>query len=200
MAKLSELKLVAPPGTRASYSVAGYNLIGRIIEKVTGQTYEQAMASLLFEPLGLSHSFFMRDDVMTRRFAVGHEVGKDKKPVVVRPWRHWRSDNPGGGLAASVADLLSWAKFQLSDGRSLNGTRILPAEMLRRMTEKTVELPGSTLGDAIGIGWFLKDVGGIHTVGHGGSANGQPRRVSHGARAEFRGRFLGERQPERHSL
>ncbi len=53
VAKLAELKLIAPPGTRASYSEAGYNLIGRIIEKVTGLTYEQAVASLLFEPLGL---------------------------------------------------------------------------------------------------------------------------------------------------
>ena len=58
VAKLPESKLIAPPGTRASYSQAGYNLAGRIVEKVTGLTYERAVASLLFEPLGLSHSFF----------------------------------------------------------------------------------------------------------------------------------------------
>ena len=58
VAKLAELKLVAPPGARASYSQAGYNLAGRIVEKVTGLTYERAVASLLLEPLGLSHSFF----------------------------------------------------------------------------------------------------------------------------------------------
>ena len=58
MAKLAELELIAPPGTRASYSQAGYNLAGRIIEKVIGLTYERAVASLVFEPLGLSHSFF----------------------------------------------------------------------------------------------------------------------------------------------
>lgn len=58
VAKLAELKLIAPPGTRASYSQAGFDLIGRIIEKVTGKTYEQAVASLIFKPLELSHSFF----------------------------------------------------------------------------------------------------------------------------------------------
>jgi hypothetical protein len=39
--------------------------------------------------------------------------------------------------------------------------------------EPTAALRGSTLGDAIGIGWFLRDVDGVRTVGHGGSANGQ---------------------------
>ena len=41
------------------------------------------------------------------------------------------------------------------------------------MKEPTVALRGSTLGDAFGIGWFLRDVDGVRTVGHGGSANGQ---------------------------
>ncbi len=41
------------------------------------------------------------------------------------------------------------------------------------MKEPTVELRGSTLGDAFGICWFLRNVDGVRTVGHGGSANGQ---------------------------
>ena len=41
------------------------------------------------------------------------------------------------------------------------------------MKQQTVELRGSTLGDALGISWFLRDVNGVRTVGHGGSANGQ---------------------------
>src|SRR5262249_37343918 len=100
VAKMAESKLIASPGVRASYSQAGYNLLGRIIEKVTGLTYEQAIASLLLEPLGLSHSFFNRDDIMTRRFSVGHNPGDDGKLSVARLWRRWRGDNPGGGLAS----------------------------------------------------------------------------------------------------
>jgi CubicO group peptidase (beta-lactamase class C family) len=47
VAKLAELKEIAPPGARASYSQAGYNLAGRILEKVTGLTYERAVALLV---------------------------------------------------------------------------------------------------------------------------------------------------------
>jgi CubicO group peptidase (beta-lactamase class C family) len=173
VAKLAELKQIAPLGTRVSYSQAGYNLLGRIIEKVTGQTFEQAVASLVFEPLGLSHSFFARDDIMTRRFAVGHNRGEDGTLSIARPWRHSRGDNPGGGLASSVADLLLWARFHLGDGSAASGARVLPTNVLHQMKEPTAELRASTLGDAVGLSWFLRDVDGVRTVGHGGSANGQ---------------------------
>ncbi len=173
VAKMAELEQIAPPSTRASYSQAGYNLIGRIIEKVTDQTFEQAVASLVLEPLGLSHSFFARDDIMTRRFVVGHNPGDDGTLSVARMWRRWRGDNPGGGLASSVADQIRWARFHLDDGRAESGERVLPANILHQMKEPTTELRGSTLGDAIGICWFLRDVDGVRTVGHGGSANGQ---------------------------
>jgi CubicO group peptidase (beta-lactamase class C family) len=172
VAKLPELELVAPPSARASYSQAGYNLAGRILEKATGLTYERAVSSLVLQPLGLSHSFYARDDVMTRRFSVGHNVGADGTPAVARLWRRWRGDNPGGGLASSVDDQLRWARFHLGDSGPA-GDSVLPTGIRRRMQEPTVELRGSALGDSIGICWFLRDVDGVRTVGHGGSANGQ---------------------------
>jgi CubicO group peptidase (beta-lactamase class C family) len=173
VARMAELDLVARPGERASYSQAGYNLAGRLIEKVTGLTFERAVASLVFEPLGLSDSFFARDDVMTRRFAVGHNRDQDGRLSIARLWRRSRGDNPGGGIASSVADQLRWARFHLGGGRAESGARVLPAEVLRGMQQPTVALRASTLGDAIGIGWFLREVDGVATVGHGGSANGQ---------------------------
>ena len=173
VAKLAELELIAQPGARASYSQAGYNLVGRLIEKVTDLTYERAVASLIFEPLGLSHSFFARDDIMTRRFAVGHNRSEDGTLSIARLWRRWRGENPGGGLVSSASDQLRWARFQLGDGRVESGERVLPTEVLQRMKKPTVALRGSSLGDAIGISWFLREVDGVRTVGHGGSANGQ---------------------------
>jgi CubicO group peptidase (beta-lactamase class C family) len=56
-ARMAELDLIGPPGARTSYSQAGDNLAGRIIEQVTGLTSERAVASLVLEPVGLQHSF-----------------------------------------------------------------------------------------------------------------------------------------------
>ena len=172
VAKMSGLALIAPPGVRASYSQAGYNLAGRVIEKVTGLPYEKAVTTLILGPTGLSNTFFDLDDVIIRRFAVGHNRDDDGTLRSARPWKAnpagERGNNPGGGAVSSVSDLLRWARFHLGtpDG-------VLPAEALRRMQEPTVALRGSTLGDAIGVAWFLRDVDGVRTIGHGGSGNGQ---------------------------
>ncbi|MEU9083021.1 hypothetical protein [Streptomyces sp. NPDC048357] len=110
---------------------------------------------------------------MTRRFAVGHNPDRDGMPSVAGMWKGKRCDNPGGGLVSSVADQLRAARFHLGDGLGEGGERILPAGLPSRMREPSAELRGSTLGDAFGIGWFLRDVDGVRTVGHGGSADGQ---------------------------
>ncbi|WP_237291496.1 serine hydrolase domain-containing protein [Streptomyces sp. Sge12] len=173
VAHLPELPLIAPPGSRASYSQAGYNLAGRIIETVTGLPFEKAMDRLLLEPAGLTNTFFDLDEVMVRRFAVGHTPDDRREELrPARPWASWRAgargNHPGGGIASCVSDLLRWSRFQLGTGEG-----VLPAEALRRMTERTVELPASTLGDGLGIGWFLREVDGVRTIGQGGSGNGQ---------------------------
>jgi CubicO group peptidase (beta-lactamase class C family) len=173
VAKMAEVNLIAPLGARVSYSQVGYNLVGRIIEKVTDQTFDQAVASLILDPLGLSHSFFARDDIMTRRFAVGHNRSEDGTLSVARPWVYSRGDAPGAGLASSVADLLRWARFHLGDGRAESGAWVLPTHVLQQMKKPTAQFRASSLGDAVGIGWFLRDVDGVRTAGHAGSANGQ---------------------------
>lgn len=172
VAKLAQLPLIAPPGARASYSQAGYNLAGRIVEKVTGLPFEQAMASLVLEPVGLADTVYGLSEVMVRKFAVGHNRADDGELRAARPWGAFkegaRGDNPGGGLASSVSDLLRWARFQLGDGEG-----VLPAEELHRMRERTVDLRASTLGDGFGVCWFLRDLDGLLAIGHGGSGNGQ---------------------------
>jgi len=172
VAKLPQLPLIAAPGARASYSQAGFNLAGRVIEKVTGLPFEQAMASLVLAPVGLEDTVYGLSEVMVRKFAVGYNRDDDGVPRPARPWAAFRDgargDNPGGGLASSVSDLLRWARFHLGDGQG-----VLPAAELHRMRERTVELRASTLGDGFGICWFLRDLGGLHAIGHGGSGNGQ---------------------------
>ncbi|MGW2201998.1 serine hydrolase domain-containing protein [Streptomyces sp. NPDC001774] len=171
--KMADLPFIGEPGARASYSQAGFNLLGRVLENVTGLTYERAVASLLIEPLGLPNSFFGTGEVMTRRFAVGHNIDEHGNPAVAREWKLTRANNPGGGLATSASDVLAWARFHLGDGLTESGERLLPAELLHGMRQRTVELRGSNLGDGFGACWFLREAGGVRTIEHGGSVNGQ---------------------------
>ncbi len=92
---MAELQQISPPGFIVSYNNAALSLAGRIIEKVTGSTYERAIRDLVLDPVGLHMTFFFANDVMTRRFVVGHRREEDGTIRVLRPWTMARSDeNP----------------------------------------------------------------------------------------------------------
>jgi CubicO group peptidase (beta-lactamase class C family) len=170
---MATLDQVSPLGTQASYNNAAFVLAGRLIEKVTGKTYEDAIKELLLEPVGLRNTFAFMNDIMTRRFAAGHENRQDGSTIVARPWALPRSVAPAGGWSASVRDQLAWARFHLGDGRGANGEQVVSRATLDRMKRPTFPLGGSALGDFVGICWLMKDIDGVRLVGHGGSTNGQ---------------------------
>ncbi|MEU9045203.1 MULTISPECIES: serine hydrolase domain-containing protein [unclassified Kitasatospora] len=173
VARLTDLPLLAAPEERASCSQAGYNLLGRVIEKVSGMPYEQAVAEFVLDPLGLEDSLFAPGDVPRWRFAAGHTTDAEGTSAVSRRRNGTRANNPGGGLSSSPADLLRWARFHLGDGRTQRGEHLLPADSLRQMREPPGTVRSSALADAIGTCWVLRDIDQVRTVWQGGSAFGQ---------------------------
>lgn len=170
---LERLEQVTPLGAGVSYNNASLSLAGRVIEKVTGTTYEKAVRELLLVPLGLSDTWFSPGDIISRRFAVGHTRHEDGRTTVARPWAMPRSAAPAGGISATAADQISWARFHLDLGVARDGSRVLGEDLVARMQQPTADMRGSALGDAVGISWLLKDLGGLQLVGHGGTTNGQ---------------------------
>jgi CubicO group peptidase (beta-lactamase class C family) len=173
--RMRTLTQVFPLGTGTSYNNAAVALAGRVIEKVTKKTYEKAMKELVFDPVELENCFFSPNDIMTRRFAVGHrnhEEDGEKKIDVERPWRMLRAANPMGGISANLGDTLKWAKFHMGDGTGKDGQRVLSRESLELMQTPTAKLP-VTLGDSVGISWLISHVGPLRLVGHGGTTEGQ---------------------------
>jgi CubicO group peptidase (beta-lactamase class C family) len=170
---MAELRQVTPPGYVVSYNNASLVLAGRIIEKVTGKVFERAMQDLVLDVVGLRDTLYFPNDVMTRRFAVGHRRAEDGWIKVLRPWGMARSGNPMGGLSATAPDQVRWARFHLDAGQAHDGTQLVSSDLICRMQEPTAHSPGSDLGDAVGISWLLSEIGGTKIVAHGGSMNGQ---------------------------
>jgi len=173
VARMETLAQITPLGAGVSYNNASLSLAGRIIEKVTGSTYEQAIRDLLLTPLGLDHTFFFMTEIMTRRFVAGHARHEDGRITVSRPWAMPRGNSPAGGMSATAHDQLAWARFHLGDGTAPDGTRLLSAELLACMQQPTASMHGSALGDEVGISWLLREVDGVRLVGHGGTTIGQ---------------------------
>ena len=175
VAGMADLPQITPPGKYFSYNNSAVSLAGRVIEAVTGQTYEAAVAEFVLRPLGLEGASFFPEQIMTKAFTVGHDV-RLGKPVVLEPWALPRLANPAGGLIASLNDELRYARFHLGDGTA-NGARVLSAESMRRM--QTPLGPSATLPtmgapiEAVGVNWMLWHRGGVRIVSHDGGTNGQ---------------------------
>ena len=177
---LADLPQQFAAGAGASYNNAAFVLAGRVVEKVTGQTYERALADLVLGPLGLRHTMTALNDIMTQPFAVGHrtEGSDDGTLTVCRPWSDPRAYLPAGArLASSLNDQLAWARFQLGDGRSPDGTRLLGEHRLRAMHAPSTShelMPGVQ----IGIGWLLREIDGVRLIEHHGDVSGQHSTVT----------------------
>jgi len=169
IAAMAELEQLAPLGAVWSYNNSGFYLAGYLIETVTGKSYEETMQELVFEPLGLEHSFFDPGDVMTHRFAVGHHVG-DEGAQVARPWPLPRAAYPAGGITCQVKDLLRYADFHMGDGKIKDGTQLLTPESLAMMQSTQATVWGD---EKWGLTWRLDVLDGRRLIGHGGGTMGQ---------------------------
>jgi CubicO group peptidase (beta-lactamase class C family) len=163
---LAMLPQLTPLGEVWSYNNAGFYLAGRVIEVVTGNPYETALHELVLDPLGLENTFFFADDVMTRRFAVGHHRCEDGPPTVARPWGIGRAHHAAGGIASSVSDLLRYARFHMGDGEG-----VLQRSTLDDM--QRTQLESGSIFEFVGITWSISERTGARLVGHGGGTNGQ---------------------------
>lgn len=170
VAEMVDLDQVTPVGTLWSYNNAGFGLAGRVIEVVTGQTYEEVAQELILDPLGMDNSFFFPADVISRRFAVGHRLDEKQGVIVLRPWALARSAHAVGGLCSSARDQLRYARFHMGDGTTAAGRRLLSAESMSAM--QAVQGPAN-LGLQMGLSWRLKDYGSTQAVMHGGATKGQ---------------------------
>jgi CubicO group peptidase (beta-lactamase class C family) len=173
VARMAELPQETPLGEIWSYNNAGFYLAGRVLELITGKTFEAAVQELVLNPLGMTGSFFFAADLMTFRFAVGHDAvypGEERQPRVLAPWGLARTGNPLGGLVCSLVDLLRYARFQMGDGRTEAGERLISAEALRAMHTPIV---AAANGEAMGLSWFVRQADGAQLIRHGGATNGQ---------------------------
>jgi CubicO group peptidase (beta-lactamase class C family) len=171
--RMATIEQVTPLGSVVSYNNASLALAGLVIEKVTGKPYELVVKEQVLQPLGMERSFFLAKEIMSYRFANGHRRSQDGMIALTRPWDINRYGISMGGLAATVGDQLTWAHFHMSDGKGRDGKQVLSVESIRLMQEETASCPGSAIGDAIGVGWLLRDIDGARVVGHGGDMAGQ---------------------------
>ena len=162
---MADFEQLAPLGTHFSYNNAGFCVAGRIIEVLTGATYEAAIHELVFEPLGMERSYFFPQQVMLHRFAVGHQPAEDGSRVL-SPWAIPRGMNAAGGISCHIHDLLRYGAFHLGDGSPLMRPESL-AEMHKRHVRSLPYMGWC------GLAWMTSGGGEETRLWHTGGTNGQ---------------------------
>jgi len=171
--KVAELPQLTPLGEIWSYNNSGFYLAGRVVEVVTGKPFETAMQELLLDPLGMRESFFYANDMITRRFVVGHNV-EENIAKVATPWPIGRAAHPAGGLICTAGDLLKYSRFHMGGGTAEDGSRLLTPESLMLMRTPYCGAGGDR---HVGLTWFISQVDETQLIGHGGGTNGQITRL-----------------------
>lgn len=164
--QLPHLPMFALPDHVYSYSNPGLNLVGYILEAVTGKYYTDVMRELVFEPLSMTHSTFDPTVAMTYLMAQSHDLSKDGMLTV----KHRFADNvahyPSGFAMSTVLDLAKFALMQMNKGM-FEGKHILSPESVQAMQQPQVML--QTLDDTgYGLTLATHRYKGIHTIGHDG--------------------------------
>lgn len=149
------------PGHQWRYNNSGYYLLGMVIERVSGQPYDEYVQQHLFDPLRLTGTSYCHERTIIPRRAEGY--AKDGEQLVNDEPLSMTSPGAAGALCSTVEDLLEWR-------RALFAGRVVSPEGLGKMTTPVTLNNDSTT--TYGYGLAVGEFEGHREIAHGGGING----------------------------
>lgn len=182
---VSQQPLQFEPGSRWSYSNAGLDTLGHIVEVISGQPFDEFLNAHFFKPLGMRNTTFHPSKRQSKRLAKTYQKDKNTGALTeaeihilkAPAWDKQRTIRPAGGLFSTADDLFRFYQMMLNRG-VWEGKRILSTNAVTQLTQtqsgdiKT----GFTDGMSWGLGFqVVKEPQGVTamlspgTFGHGGA-------------------------------
>lgn len=196
--QLHTKRLNFAPGTQfavKTYSNVGFDLLGMVVEKVSGQSYDAYVREHILRPAGMYNSTFFYEQLGHCRraepqFLIGrgaryealnrHGNDHKRRPVLDgspqrartyevygEPYEH----NPSGNLIATAQELNRWMQYHLDLYHQRTGTKIISRESLQQMWTPQWEIPGKNTGMGL-CWWSRKDPKGGQFYFHAGTNPG----------------------------
>lgn len=159
---------VFAPGTTPAYSNYGMSLAGYIVERVSGEVFEDYVREHVLEPAGMDSSTF--EQPLPERLADRVANGYKTSGGLAQPFEEM-PDSPAGSLTVSGADA---GKFMLAMLNQSQGSALLKGETWRQMFSPGLgadQLGVLAEGKQMGLGFFDENRNGYRIVGHSGYAN-----------------------------
>src|SRR5262245_38444154 len=143
------------PGERMNYSNSGYVLLGYLIERISGQSYEKFVQENIFTPLAMKDSGYDSNSAVIARRAAGYEPGPSGP--VNAGFIHMSIPHAAGALYSTTEDLLRWEQ-------GLFGGKVLSSASLKKMT--------TPFKNDYAFGLTVMRVNGRNWISHNGGIEG----------------------------
>ncbi|MEM1270869.1 MAG: serine hydrolase [Bacteroidota bacterium] len=168
------LRRTAPPGERFRYDTYGISLAGLVLGKALGQSYAEAMHTVMFEPLGMDNSFVEADDDHLADLAVGYGWAEER--FVAQPYEVYVT-TPASSIDATPADMGRLLEALTGGGATADGKRLFSTGTAASVLAPQFRPHPRFTGVTHGLWEFppLPDndnAEAVRTVGHGGSMLG----------------------------
>ena len=164
-------KLVEIEPSSTSYSDIAFNVLGDLIAKVSGTSYEHYMKQHIFDPLGMTTTTLMAPRATHHGLvATGYEQTEDGSIVESR-YPYNRMHVPCGCIASSAAEMARWMLVNLQRGE-VDGVRILQASTYDEMWRMQLHTIGEGGGEAPALGWWINRRHAEKVMQHDGEDDG----------------------------
>jgi CubicO group peptidase (beta-lactamase class C family) len=160
-----------PPGSQFHYSSSGYILLGKVIEKVSGEGYEDFIKKNILRPLGMTQTDFKHTSHTLSDRAIGYSEDSWTKQIIEAPCYVSSMFYGDGGLYSTVEDLFKWDQALYTD-------QLVSKESLSQIFTSSVTVaagPGFIVSPGIwyyGYGWMITQQSGHRLIKHGGRIPG----------------------------
>lgn len=156
IARFKDLPLDFAPGSKFSYSNSGYALLGYIVEKASGEKYEDYLKKHLFGPTDMQSSGYDWDTTILKNRASGYERSPDGR---IRNAEYLDMSQPysAGSLYSTTEDLYRWDRALYTD---------------KALSAKSKEKLYTPALDNYAYGWFVDKQFNRRRISHGGGING----------------------------
>jgi len=159
---VSHYAFMFPTGTMQLYSNSNFWLLGLVIEKASGMTYEEYVEKRLFEPLGMTRSMYCNNSENVPRRANGYGM-RPGFPGRIAPVIH-TATYAAGAICSTAEDMIMWLQ-------ALHGGKVLtPKSYVEMITPSTLH-DGTTLRYSMGL-FVGEDSRGLRQIGHDGGGFG----------------------------
>ena len=173
--RLPYLKPTADLREKFQYNNLMFLTAGYLVEVITGQKWEEAVHTRVFDPLDMKRTnFSVVDSQKDTDFALPYR--EEKGEIEKIPFRNISNIGPAGSINSSVNEMSHWLIVHLNQGK-YKGKSIINAQTIEDMhlahmpTGGTPAIPEITPAD-YGMGWFINTYRGHQRVSHGGNIDG----------------------------